>query len=373
MGQRRAFQTGLCAVAALAYVGALAQPDTFEPDSACDPSNNQQKISRPNCTPTACNAGIVNLEVDSHTIAPAGDVDHRWFAPNGTQMIRLSTVGKNTISTATCGPTAGIHPDTRLELHYSTQRDYYGICDPPGASDPPTGLCDPLAVNPCTNSCVDIFTVIPQEFGTDGAGGDFNPLAYDEGALSVLQLCLPWVDETFLGTFPDNEYCTRVQATVSSATFDYDIQVRPLCACPMEIEPNDSFLAPMQINLGDTIHGIYDFASRWPLPDSDLFAFNPAGPICNMTFETTGYNPTEVDTALVLYIGPDAAGNFYFTGFLDDDSGSGLLSTLALPPLPPAPDIFGGTAPNAQYILDVTSSGLHPNFPYTLMTSVYCF
>jgi len=161
--------------------------------------------------------------------------------------------------------------------------------------------------------------------------------------------------------------------------FEYEIRVTAESECEgWEVEPNDSFLSPQTIQLGDTVNAWHSYTrAQENLGDQlggfygedDLYAFNPPS-VGVMSMESHSYDPNngETDTYFTLWIGPDPNGNFLFSGFADDDGGEGVLSRLELPPLPPAPDLFGGASPDAQYILQVNSAFLTRDYPYSLTT-----
>ena len=88
-----------------------------------------------------------------------------------------------------------------------------------------------------------------------------------------------------------------------------------------------------------------------------------------MAFETFGYDSFACDTFLELAIGPDDAGS-YFLLASDDDGGTNWLSRLDVI-LPPANELLGNTVADADYLINVTSAFLNPNFPYTLASATF--
>lgn len=343
--------------------------DSLEPDPDCSTITGvlAYEVGTPNAVP--CSPGNASKWTVARSIFPAGDLDHQWFRFNPTglgHLVRIGTAAKYDTAqpSPTCAPIPPptSNPDTFLELHYGTERDYFG-------------RCGTLAGVPCQNvgglctdgtTCTALFNLSPK-FGTDGLGGHDNPLACNDdrdtigGDLgSEMTICLP--DNLLLGTNGD-DYCLRTKAASAPDTFNYGVQVRNLGLCPIEEEPNDTLPQANPINLGDTVNGIYDFAGHWPFRDDDLFEFD-VSTSTTVTMETFGYDSAKVDTGIELLVGPDDAGNFFFLAS-DDNGGTGLLSKLVLT-LPPADTLLGNVVMNANYIVDVTAFGLCPNFPYTL-------
>jgi hypothetical protein len=223
-------------------------------------------------------------------------------------------------------------------------------CDIP-ANSPPGTVCphEPVAVS------------------TDRSASDYG---------SEFAMCLPQTDGS-VDPSVTGPWHIRVTG-FGLQQFEYEVRVTPESRCDnWEVEPNDSLLDPMDITLGDTIHAMSSHSRAQEnlgenlgsfYGEDDLFAFNPPA-LGVMTLETTSYDANRTDTYIALYIGPDPVGNFLFSGFANDDGGDGVLSRLALPPLPPAPDLFGGFAPDAQYILNVNNAFLSQDYPYSLTTS----
>jgi len=108
--------------------------------------------------------------------------------------------------------------------------------------------------------------------------------------------------------------------------------------------------------------------SSWFFTDPDWFSFDVTpGELTLAIFATDGYDSYAVDTALVLYVGPDDNGYYYDTGISDDDGGPGYLSQLGVI-MPSADELLGNTVADANYFIDVASWWLNPNFPWTLYT-----
>jgi hypothetical protein len=152
--------------------------------------------------------------------------------------------------------------------------------------------------------------------------------------------------------------------------------VTPEAYCTnFETEPNDDLDIANPYNLGETINAWHAY-SEIVQPDVidqlggeyDVYAFDPPT-IGYMTLETLSAAPGVTDTFVALYVGPDPVGNYFYFGFFNDDGGEGLLSRLALPPLPPANDIFGGLAPDAKYLLAVNSAFVQQDYPYQLTST----
>jgi hypothetical protein len=267
--------------------------------------------------------------------------------------------------------------------------------DPDDLTDPLEGFpaCLPWNLFPADQRAVDPYD---------------NPLAYQDDAEvgggnlgADLTLCLPRTRRPSPSLSVRADLADRFEWYVqvggwsptgepsdSTLTFDYEVYVEELAPCAFELEPNDSFAyragddddddddwLPLD---GTPRYGIWDFSATQPGNDYDLYRFDvdDAGVVL---FETDGYDPIAVDTFIEIWVGPDAQGEYFLTGYENDDIGifdrrSRLEASLVpaceavgrdcAPSKSRWPGAGGDGPPPASYFLNVTSAYVQPNFPY---------
>ena len=250
---------------------------------------------------------------------------------------------------------------------------------------------DPRTFNYRSNQCANMQTNVSGDpFGCGVSGNPPCPpepiaLQDDRSATdlgSEMAFCLPATTGNTNDPSVNGDWHVQVRG-FALQQMEYQVRVVPEALCTnFEVEPNNGFLTPNPITLGDTINAMYNYSTSTttrtnsrgtfvvPANDSDLFSFNPPAPGGVMTFATDSHNSNFTDTFLELYVGPDPGGNFLFLNQTDDDGGENLLSLLTTPFLPPAPVLFGGLAPDAEYLLHVTAAFFQQDYPYVLHTSV---
>jgi hypothetical protein len=356
----------------------LPSPDSYEPDDLKATAND---IGFATAIPLHANGwGRAKTEIQDHTIFPPFDLDHVQMDTNKDMLIRMGTaIQFPTKFNGFEGISAGTDIDTYIELTYLDEPDYGGLCNDPAAgfdpycredADCPPPIGDPI---PGLPTCMPLYffsfsgqiLFYPPELGT--------PLAYNEDK--------GWGDwgSELLECLPRGSWIMRALSSPAYAPSDvflYQIQAKNEVNCPHETEWNGSFLSANPIELGETWFGIEDYAvgfgtagqywPEWQYSEDDLYQFD-VETTSLMIFETFGYNIYNCDTTIYLYVGPDDDGFYYYTGVMDDDSGPGWLSLLGVI-APPASDLLGNMAADADYFLDVSSLWLNPNFPYGLAT-----
>ncbi|MDH3626141.1 MAG: hypothetical protein OEV00_01175 [Acidobacteriota bacterium] len=366
----------------------VPQLDDYEDDSA---RADGASIGHPNAIPHTANGwGRAKKEIQDRSIFPSGDIDHAQVALTKNSLVRMGTASEYpTFFNGFSGSGATDNPDTIMNLLYQTELGYGGRCNTPVAgfgynctvdadcadviNDPDAdGLGNPEMPLAGFPDCIPIF-LFNSPFGEenvlatndDRGGGDFG---------SELLLCMPrtaansddssvngdWVVQTF-GWSPSGA------PGAGAGEFNYQLQVKNEVDCNFEKEPNDLLADATPMSLGDTVHGIFDYASSRPFQDDDYFAFDIDDEVLAI-FQTDGYDSNAVDTALQLFIGPDDNGDFFFLGVENDDFGTGFLSRIEVILPASADDLLGNTSADANYIMNVTSFFLNPNFPYTLIT-----
>jgi hypothetical protein len=353
--------TGTCVV---------PQPDSFEPDNARADAGD---IGHP--TATSGNGwGRAKKDIQARSIFPAGDVDNADFRLTQNSLVRMSTAGQHpTFFNGFQGTGALDNPDTVMGLFFENEPDYGGRCNQPDLgflpicqtdADCPVPLDNPLpGFPPCIPAFLfgGIEEVNPLAVNDDRGGGDFG---------SELIMCLP---RTASGTpsatlqLGGGDFTVQVVPFSGSDSFDYELQVKNEVGCLFENEPNGEFELANDYAIGSVVSGIYDFVVTNPYSDADLYRFD-VDDVAAVAFQTFAPDTLQSDTALDLYVGPDDAGDFFYTGVSDEDGGSGFLSALAVV-LPPASDLLGNATADADYYMNVTSNYFNPNYYYDLASA----
>jgi hypothetical protein len=356
--------------------------DAFEND---DLRGDAADIGHPTSTPPHANGwGRAKKEIQARTIFPNGDRDHAKMKLTRNEFVRMETAGQfptkfNGFSSSDPFDDA----DTVMEVRYPVEPEYGGRCNEPdigfvnacfdeqdcidncGGSFPCNGA--PLAGFPV---CMPYY-FFNSPFQGNPTDGYQNPLAVndDKGGGSFgsrLLLCLPRTQPGSDSASVQDSWIVRVEPFSASDIFDYELLAKNEVQCPFEVEPNNDFeLSTNAIELGDTVFGIFDFSEAAPFQDSDWYSFDVEGETL-ATLWTDGYDSYAVDTAFQLAIGPDDNGDFFLLA-TDDDGGAGFLSVLEVI-IPPANELLGNVSADADYLLNVTSFYLNPNFPYQLNT-----
>ena len=367
----------------------LPDPDGYEPD---DLKEQASAIGLPSSVPTHANGwGRAKKEIQDHTIFPPLDIDSVVFDVNpGAEVVTMKTAFTfPTFFNDFTSVPIGYDADSFIALWYGNAPNYGGFCNDQATGFSPFCRSDadcPPSTDPHPafppDSCIPIYY-----FTLTSGGYQYAPdmyLAYNEDAGfgdwgSELALCLPRTDNNTPSATASGGWVLQALSSPTWAptgTFFYQVQVKNEVKCAFEVENNNGPFGANPIELGDTIHGIVDIsaflgsnpAGSWYTPDVDWFSFDTAaGETTLAIFETDGYHTLAVDTALVLYVGPDDFGSYYDTGISDDDGGTGYLSQLAVT-MPSADELLGNTVADANYFIEVTTWWLNPNFPYTLLT-----
>lgn len=362
----------------------LPSPDSYEPD---DDRNDATAIGYTTSIPTHANGwGRAKKEIQDHSIFPSFDWDHVALTLNKNEFVNMGTaIQFPTFFNDFESIPGGTNIDSYLELLYGVEPNYGGFCNEPDAGFPNWCLSDADCTDLIGDPIPDFPPCIPIYFFTFSGSFVFfteNPLAYNEDNsfsdwASSLQLCLPRTAPG--GPLPNvtEDWIVRTMSSPAydpAGTFLYQVQVKNEYGCNFETEPNNDFPLANPIVLGETYHGFIQDSEVWGPPgpdfyrhDPDLFSFDVDDELL-VEFETTGYDLYNVDTGLELYVGPDDFGDYYFTGLQNDDF-IGWWSYLGAI-LPPADALLGNMYADADYILNVTTFYLNPNFPYTLFTSV---
>lgn len=390
------------------HVGTCAVPsaDSYEDD---DGRNDGASIGHPTSVPPHANGwGRAKKENQARSIFPGLDVDHAEFELTRNELVSAGTKGQ--WATFFNGMTAsdGLDdPDTVMNLYYQNEYDYGGRCNEPniGAGFPTSCLTDQDCIDLCGGSfpcdpgtngapntgtvtvpglgaCAPLFT-ITSAFDGDFVNGHINDFASNDdrncrnldgcnpfdGFGSQTDICMPRTQPGSDSASVNGPWIMEVFGFNPSDTFSYEMRVKNEVQCTFEVEPNNDFASQRNdIELGDTIHGIFDFSATYPFQDDDYYAFDVDAPVDGL-IETDGYDDAWVDTHLQLIAGPDDGGTFFLLAS-SEDVGAGFLSAIAFTSLPPASDLLGNTVADADYIINVTSNYANPNFPYTLRTEI---
>lgn len=344
-------------------------PDSFEPDDA---RADASSIGYP--THTSGNGwGRAKKEIQGHNIFPSGDQDHAVATLTQNELVSMKTAGQfPTFFNGFSSSAVLDNPDTILTLLYENEPDYGGRCNQPTLGYLPVCFSDADCPDPLVSPLPGFPPCIPIQLFNVPVGFE-NPLITNDDAgggnfgSSVLA-CLP---RTASGSpsatlqSSGGNWLVRVNAFSASDNFDYEVQVKNEVGCLFEQEPNNDFpdATPLAVTATRTA-GIYDFAVTNPSADVDLYQFDvPATQTVRM--ESFGPDNLQSDTAFELYVGPDDAGDFFFTGVFDDDAGPGFLSRITIT-LPPASALLGNVSADADYFLNSTSFYYNPNFYYQL-------
>jgi hypothetical protein len=360
----------------------LPVADDYESD---DDRGDAVAIGHPTSTPAHANGwGRAKKEIQARTLFPAGDRDHAEFSLTRNELVRMGTSGQfPTFFNGFEAISGGTDIDTIMELRYHSEHNYGGRCNEPDIGFINVCFTDQDCIDACGGSfpcngstiggfppCMALyFFNVP--FLTEDGLTHSNVLAVNDdrggGAFtSELLLCLPRTQPGSDSSSVNGDWLVRVDPWSPTLTFNYELQVKNEVQCTFEVEPNGDLNAPNHLTLGDTVHGFFDFSTTFPDQDSDLWAFDVDEDQL-VTLETDGYDGYACDTYFQLIVGPDDGGDFYLVAS-DDDGGAIWLSKLEFI-LPPASDLLGNVTADADYILNVTSAFLNPNFPYTLNTS----
>jgi hypothetical protein len=353
--------TGSCTVPA---------PDGFEPD---DDRADAGSIGLP--TATSGNGwGRAKKEIQARSIFPPGDVDHVDFGLTQNNLVRMGTASQfPTFFNGFAGSAGTDNPDTILTLLYENEPDFGGRCNQPDLGYIPICFTDADCPDPLDNPLPGFPACIPASlFGL----GEINPLAENDdknGASdrgSELVMCLP---RTASGSpsatlqLGGGDFTLAVTPFSGSDFFDYEINVKNEVGCLFESEPNNDFEDANDYEIGSVVSGFYDFVVTNPYSDADLYRFD-VDAVSDVAFQTFAPDSQQSDTALDLYVGPDDAGDYFFTGISDEDGGTGFLSFIAVT-LPPASDLLGNATADADYYMNVTSNYFNPNFYYDLASA----
>jgi hypothetical protein len=402
---------------------AVPMPDSYEPD---DVKADAGPISHPKPydAPDYLTSGHVALDIQAHSIFPAGDVDFMSFTLKESAIVMFET--------ANCFPTifngfdpacnnGSNQPDTILSVMYPFDNAYGGLCNqqtspgsltiigPPCQDDSWCDLDGDGLVYPDDDDLVYPVVGYPaclpwSLFGHPERELD-TPLADNDDKAagvwsSALELCLPRTygkspESSVEMNGPDFAWYVKVVPWGASDSFDYEVFVHNHTKCNFEVEPNgdfavaDSATSPKRnesnhITLGESVSGIYDYRRDFEA-DWDLFSFDVTEETY-VIFETDGYDSYAVDTYIELFVGPDDFGNYYTTGVWGEDNGPGWMSRIEVI-LPPACELLGVECPDLSgkgkkgkskgqhnegpsYWIGVTSNYWNPNFPYTLNSRV---
>jgi hypothetical protein len=352
-------------------------PDGYEPD---DDPDEASEIGLPTSLPMHANGwGRTRKEIQDHSIYPAGDIDFARFRITGNEWVRMSTAASfPTFFNGFTASDPADNPDTAVSLLYGEEPNYGGFCNnPPGGfpdfcytDEDCVGLVvDPIPFFPdCIPFWDFVFPFVPfPEHWWRTLAIDLGRSAIDRGA--ELFVCLPRGDHRTPLIYAENDWVVRVDPYTSNDTFDYQLQVKNEVGCEFELEPNNSFGTANQLpSLNGEINGFWEFSAfDFFTADADLFSFD-VDELTALYFETDGYDTFDVDTALELYVGPSDYGDYFFTGFSNDDC-IDWLSCLDVV-LPPANDLLGNVSADADYFMNVTSWWLNKNYPYTLRVNV---
>jgi hypothetical protein len=358
-------------------------PDAYEPD---DERADAGRIGLPAAkADQGPGWGRANAEIQDRSIFPVGDKDHIVFDLSRNVLVQMKTA-EQLPTFWNEGSSPSNNPDTVLRLFYPDEKDYGGRCNEPdigfintcfsdqdcfdvcGGAFPCNGPPEP-GFPPCIPICN--FNVPFACEGDPIEGNDLNPLAFNDDVGfpdfgSELTLCMPRTQPQSPSASAEDDWLVQIAPFSLLNTFNYQLGVKNVASCIFEQEPNTSLLTPTPLTLGDTVHGIFDFSETIPFQDSDFWSFDVTEDRL-VTLETDGYNTLSVDTALQLIVGPNDDGDFFLV-LEDDDGGPGYLSKIVVI-LPPASVLLGNTTADADYLLNVTSFYLNPNFPYTLHTA----
>lgn len=361
----------------------LPEPDAYEND---DDKATAADIGYATSIPTQANGwGRAHKEIQDHTIFPGGDVDHQRVRLNRSELVRLDTAAQFPTFFNGFEASAGSDdPSTDHDVLYGTEPNYGGRCNQPNAGFPNVcfsdadcdGLIGPDAI-PGFPDCMPIqlfnggliSSTVPNPL--TGYPGNLWP-GFETGP--DIQVCLP--RETVADASNNTrEWVSRVSALSAADFFEYQVLARNQIQCRYEDElgGNDWLFgavadpnAAEDLTIGETVHGIYDFAAANPFADSDVFKFD-VDEETFAVFQTDGVNSRESDTYLEIFVGPDDSGSFYLTGVSDEDGGDQWLSIIEVN-LPPADALLGNQVADANYYIQVTSRYFNPNFPWTLIT-----
>jgi hypothetical protein len=349
----------------------IPTPDQYEPDDTADLAT---PIGYPNAPSAQAARRRPRTDSQVHSIFPSADVDNMSLDLNQNLLVRLKTT--NALGLGGIIPQGGSldpvpNPDTVLNLLYAEPKDYGGRCN-----DADIGFVNSCRTDedcpPSTNPVPGFPDCIPlAEFGGLSHFAGNPPLAVNDDVSlpsnlgSELLLCLPSTGNNSDAASVNGDWIAEVSAFSTTDFFEYQVQATNEVRCNYESEPNNSLTTPNPLTLGDTVHGIFEFSETWPFQDADLFSFDVTEDSL-VRLETSGYDSFRVDTALDLIVGPDDNGDFFLLAE-DDNGGVGNLSKLEVI-LPPASDLLGNATADADYLLNVTSDQLNPNFPYTLHT-----
>jgi hypothetical protein len=380
----------------------LPVPDAYEPD---DTKADASGIGLPSSIPAHANGwGRAKSEIQDHTIYPSYDIDNMSFKLQpGAEYVRMGTAFTfPTFFNDFLYEPIGWDADSYIELHYGVEHEYGGLCNNIGdygfgphcfvdedcPEDPPVSH---PAFPPQTCIPLELFTFggVRKIFPETPLAANEDANLYDWG--SELIVCLPRSDNNTPSLTAEGDWVLRVMSSpvwAPTGVFFYQAQVKNEVKCRFEVEPNNGPNNDNWIELGETVNGFNEVSAFlgtddgnqvpdppgypgyvwWHTQDPDWWQFDTAaGETTLALFETDGYDIYLCDTTVLLYVGPDDDGNFYFTGVMDDDGGVGYLSFLAVT-MPSADELLGNTVADASYWLDVTSWWFNANFPYTLYT-----
>jgi hypothetical protein len=369
-------------------------PDDYEPDETRELG---ALIGKPTSIPSNANGfGRYRSMTQARSLFPDDDVDHMHFDLNRPEWIQIlfGVEMPNKWNGQVWDYMTYNEGDPWVQVFYGDEPDYGGFCNDPASGYAPycrtAEDCPPPAgpPNPAFPTCVPIYQFT---FGGVKPFNEENPLIWNhdypgyEGFVTGpnLQTCLPPTQKgAGLSASASGGWDMRVETDpwfdplYSPPMFNYELWMRPRFECNFEDEPNNGPFGARPISFdGTAFYGIQDastfFGSQpdfWFTPDSDWYSFDtdelPWNPAV-VTVTTDGFNQYAVDTALVLYVGPDDYGYYYDTGLYDDDGGEGYLSELEAV-LPPANELLGNMVAEAEYFVDVTTFWLVPNFPYAV-------
>jgi len=356
--------------------------DDYESD---DDRDGAASIGHPTSTPAHSNGwGRAKKDIQARTLFPGGDRDHAEFKLTRNELVRMGTAATfPTFFNGFTSDTGGVDVDTVMELRYQTEQDYGGRCNEPDIGFINVCFTDQDCVDLCGGSfpcnggtiagfppCMALYFFNVPFLSEDGLSHSNVLAANDDqggGAFSSeLLLCLPRTASGSDSASVNGDWLVRVDPFSGGDIFDYELQVKNEVQCAFESEPNNTFDSANALTLGETVHGIFDFSAAFPFQDSDLWQFDVDEDMI-VALETDGYDAYACDTYFELIVGPDDGGS-YFLVLTDDDGGTGWLSRIEAI-LPPASALLGNTTADADYLLNVTSAFLNPNFPYTLYSA----
>jgi hypothetical protein len=355
-------------------------PDAFEPD---DNREQAGPIGHPTSIPQNANGwGRAKKEYQARTILPhevdgiITETDHAVVSLTRNELVRAGTAGQyGTFFNGFESSDPTDNPDTVIEMYFSNEADYGGRCNQQDLGFLPVCMTDDDCPDPLDNPQPGFPPCIPIQFlvGNTGFENDivFNDDRDTDGGDygSELLVCFPRTasGSTSLSVeFLDADFLVRVFAFSPGDFFDYELQVKNEVACTFEVEPNGT-LDPEIANpyaIGDVVAAYFDFAATTPYSDDDVYRWDVDQEEL-VTIWTTAPDINQSDTGFELYVGPDDAGEYFFTGITDDDGGEGFLSSISVI-VPPATDLLENVTADADYYLNVTSFWFNPTYYYEL-------